>query len=156
MGSTFKQSYIQNGLRMKNLIGNTMWKLVFRHMRTEGPDQPVHPCSLLRAFAVCKQNDWILWNVSIESKCLIKTLHMCRMLWVCTFCTCSKALFCLTWPFIKRFLCYQSKFILTLVMLKRCHSHFQFSANRITWSRLLIQIHILNGKQCRSRQLASS
>ena len=32
----------------------------------------------------------------------------------------------------------------------RCLAHFQFSANQITWSRLLIQIHILNGKQCRS------
>ena len=42
---------------------------------------------------------------------------------------------------------------LTLVMLNklRCHTYFQFSANQITWSRLLIQIHILNGKQCRSR-----
>ena len=32
-----------------------------------------------------------------------------------------------------------------------CHAHFQFSANQMMWSRLLIQIHILNGKQCRSR-----
>ena len=38
--------------------------------------------------------------------------------------------------------------ILTLVLLKklRCHAHFQFTANQITWSRLLIQIHILNGQ----------
>ena len=45
--------------------------------------------------------------------------------------------------------------LLTLVMLNklRCHAHFQFSANQITWSRLLIQIHILNGKQCRSRSV---
>ena len=44
---------------------------------------------------------------------------------------------------------------LTLVMLNelRCHAHFQFSANQITWSRLLIQYHILNGKQCRSRSV---
>ena len=42
---------------------------------------------------------------------------------------------------------------LTLIMLikLRWHSPFQFSANQITWSRLLIKIHILNGKQCRSR-----
>ena len=33
----------------------------------------------------------------------------------------------------------------------RCHSNFQFSANQITWSWLLLQVHILNGKQCRSR-----
>ena len=44
---------------------------------------------------------------------------------------------------------------LTLVMLNelRCHAHFQNSANQITWSRLLIQIHILSGKQCRSRSV---
>ena len=36
---------------------------------------------------------------------------------------------------------------------KRCHTHFQFSANQITWSRLLIQVHILNDKQCRSRSV---
>ena len=35
----------------------------------------------------------------------------------------------------------------------RCHANFQFSANRITWSTLLLQIHILNGKQCRSRSV---
>ena len=42
---------------------------------------------------------------------------------------------------------------LTLVMLNklRYHTHFQLSATQITWSRLLIQIHILNDKQCRSR-----
>ena len=28
-----------------------------------------------------------------------------------------------------------------------------FSANQITWSKLLIQIHILNGKQCRFRSV---
>ena len=35
----------------------------------------------------------------------------------------------------------------------RCQAHFYFSANHITWSRLLIQIHILNDKQCRSRSV---
>ena len=47
------------------------------------------------------------------------------------------------------------KWALTLVMLNklRWHAHFQLSANQITWSRLLIQIHILNGKQCRSRSV---
>ena len=35
----------------------------------------------------------------------------------------------------------------------RCYAHFQFSANKIAWSRLLIQIHILNDKQCRSRSV---
>ena len=44
---------------------------------------------------------------------------------------------------------------LTLVLLNklRCRTHFYFSANQITWSRLLIQIHILNGKQSRSRSV---
>ena len=43
--------------------------------------------------------------------------------------------------------------LLTLVMLHklRCHAHFKLSANQTTWSRLLIQIYMLNGKQCRSR-----
>ena len=35
----------------------------------------------------------------------------------------------------------------------RCHAHFQFSANQNTWSRLSLQIHILNDKQCRSRSV---
>ena len=45
--------------------------------------------------------------------------------------------------------------ILTIVILNklRCHTHFWFSANQITWSKLLIQIHILNNKQCRSRSV---
>ena len=44
---------------------------------------------------------------------------------------------------------------LTLVLLNklRCHAHFYFSANQITWSRLLVQIQIFNGKQCRSRSV---
>ena len=45
--------------------------------------------------------------------------------------------------------------ILTLVLLNklRCHTLFKFSANQIAWYRLLIWIHILNGKQCRSRSV---
>ena len=44
---------------------------------------------------------------------------------------------------------------LTLVLLNklRCHTHFLFSANHITWSRLWIQIHMLKDKQCRSRSV---
>ena len=44
-------------------------------------------------------------------------------------------------------------FFLTLVLLNklRCHAHFYFPANHITWSRVLIWIHVLKGKQCRSR-----
>ena len=33
----------------------------------------------------------------------------------------------------------------------RWHPYFQLSANQITWSRLLIQIHLMNDKQYRSR-----
>ena len=31
-----------------------------------------------------------------------------------------------------------------------CHTYFELTANQITWSRLLRQIHILNAKQCGS------
>ena len=43
---------------------------------------------------------------------------------------------------------------LTLVLLNklRCQAFYKFSANQISWSRLLTSIHILNGKQCRSRE----
>ena len=44
---------------------------------------------------------------------------------------------------------------LALVILNksRCHAYFQFSANQFSSSRLLIQIQILNGKQCRARSV---
>ena len=44
---------------------------------------------------------------------------------------------------------------LTLAMLNKlkCHTHFLISVNQITWSGLLIQIHILIAKQGRSRSL---
>ena len=43
----------------------------------------------------------------------------------------------------------------TLVMLNklRCLTNFKYLASQITWSRLLIQIHILDSKQCRSRSV---
>ena len=43
--------------------------------------------------------------------------------------------------------------MLILAMLNKwsCYAHTKFSANQITWSRFLRQIHILNDKQCRSR-----
>ena len=46
---------------------------------SEGPDQPAHPRSLIRAFAVRKQNHWIQQNVSMESKGKDDTLRMRRM-----------------------------------------------------------------------------
>ena len=42
-------------------------------------------------------------------------------------------------------------FALGWLFINPCHAHFQFSANQITLSRLLILVHILNDKQCRSR-----
>ena len=52
-------------------------------------------------------------------------------------------------------MCAMALELLTLLMLNkfRWHAHFKSSANQITWSRLLIQIHILNDKQCRSRSI---
>ena len=43
---------------------------------------------------------------------------------------------------------------LTLVMLNnlRCNAHFS-PVNQITWSGFLIEIHIFNDKQCRSRSV---
>ena len=35
----------------------------------------------------------------------------------------------------------------------RCHIHFSFSAHQITWSSMLIQIHIINDKQYSSRSV---
>ena len=46
---------------------------------------------------------------------------------------------------------YQVPLILIMLNKLKCNTHFWFSTNQITWSRLLIQIHILNDKQCRSR-----
>ena len=50
-----------------------------------------HPvCSWLH----CPLTEWLdLQNVWIESKGPDDTLHMHRMIWICAFCTCSKALF---------------------------------------------------------------
>ena len=46
---------------------------------------------------------------------------------------------------------------LTLVMLNnlRCHADFKFPASQITWSGFLIEIHIFNDKQCRSRSVGT-
>ena len=39
---------------------------------SEGPEQPVHPRSLIKVFAVRKQNDWILQNIFMESYARIR------------------------------------------------------------------------------------
>ena len=56
---------------------------------------------------------------------------------------------------VSREVCKLATFFLTLVMLNKliCHAHLSFSANQFTWPRLLVQIQILNGKQCRSRSV---
>ena len=45
--------------------------------------------------------------------------------------------------------------LLTLALLNtlRCHAHFSFKANQITWSGFLTEIHIFNVKECRSRSV---
>ena len=48
---------------------------------------------LIRAFVVHKQNNWILKNISVESKCPDDTLRNCRIMWIRAFCACSRALF---------------------------------------------------------------
>ena len=65
---------------------------------TKDLDQPAHPHSLIRAFPVRQQNHWILQYVWMESKGPNDTLCMHRMIWIFTFCTCSKTLYCLVWP----------------------------------------------------------
>ena len=47
---------------------------------SKGPDQTAHLRSLIRAFAVRKENHLMLKNVSMVSKCPNETLRMCRMM----------------------------------------------------------------------------
>ena len=49
---------------------------------SEGPDQPAHPRSLIRAFTVRLQNHWIQQNIWMESKDTNDTLRMRRMIWL--------------------------------------------------------------------------
>ena len=43
---------------------------------SEGPYQTAHTRSLIRAFAVRKQNHWIQQNSSMENKCPDETAHV--------------------------------------------------------------------------------
>ena len=81
----------------RNYLGHVKICL-WRYADRERPDQPVHPRSLISTFPVRCQNHWILQNVYMESKCQDDTLHMHMMLWICTYCTCLKAVFGLAWP----------------------------------------------------------
>ena len=54
----------------------------FRYTDSEGLNKTAHPHSLIKAFAVRKQNNWILWNVSMESKGPDKTARMRRIIWM--------------------------------------------------------------------------
>ena len=51
----------------------------------EGPVQPAHLRSLIRAFTFRRQNHWILQNLCSESKSPDDTLPMRRMIWICAF-----------------------------------------------------------------------
>ena len=42
------------------------------YANSEGPDQPAHPCRLIRAFAVYKQNHWILKNTRWRANALMR------------------------------------------------------------------------------------
>ena len=44
-------------------LGHAMQKRVQAYADSEGPDQPAHPRSLIRAFGVRQQNHWILQNI---------------------------------------------------------------------------------------------
>ena len=57
-------------------------------------------------WASCFQNagHWILKNVSVKRKCLDETLHMCRMMWIITFCAYLNAFYVWQGPFIPAFL----------------------------------------------------
>ena len=84
--------------------------------------------SLLQFFFVC-----LLCNCAVVScKCLV-LISSTLVPWY--------GYFLWVWPFLGNY----STFTLVLLNKLRCHSLFKFSANQITWSRLLIQIHILNG-----------
>ena len=89
------------GLRYLPLIEPRHAKTYLRaYTNSGGPDQLAHPRSLNRAFAVRKQNHWILQNFSPESKCPDKTAHIQDDVNP-HICACSKALFRMTRsPFI--------------------------------------------------------
>ena len=65
---------------------------------SEGPNQPAHPHSLIRAFAYRSKNHWLLQNGRIECECPDETLRMHRIICICAFCVYSKALFNLARP----------------------------------------------------------
>ena len=79
-----------------------------------------------------------------------QTAIMSRMIQVFTVFTCHRVFFSCCSSYVPSY--YPD---LTLVLLNklRCHTYIQFSANQITWSSLLIHVHILNVKQCRSRSV---
>ena len=60
---------------------------------SEDTDQTARMRSLIRAFAVPCQNYWKLYIVSMERKGADKSLHVHKLICICTFCACPKALF---------------------------------------------------------------
>ena len=65
-----------------------------------GQRRPRSACT----FAQSDKDCWILKNVSMESKCLYATLQMCRKMWLCLYCACSKVFFHLVRPIWRRWL----------------------------------------------------
>ena len=55
-------------------------RYLWAYADSEGPDQPAHSRSLIRAFTVRLQNQWIQQNVWLESKGPGDNLRMRRMI----------------------------------------------------------------------------
>ena len=100
-----KQSDIHCGL---NYAKTCLWA----YADSKGPDQPAHPHSLIGAFFV-SANRTIGYNNMFQwrAKCSYETFRMPRIIWIATFCTCSKALFWLDVAHVltQTFMCCQSK-----------------------------------------------
>ena len=56
-------------------------------------------------------------------------------------------------PIILKILLWSVYLILVMLNKSKWHAHFKFSAIQFTWSKLLIKIHILHDRQCRSRSV---
>ena len=64
-----------------NLLSGSRYEktCLVAYVDSEGPDQPAHSRSLIRAFTVRYHNHWILQNVRIDSKSPDGTLRMRRI-----------------------------------------------------------------------------
>ena len=98
---------------------------IMAYANSKGPDQTAHLHSLIRAFLSSCRNDGYCgmhqWTEQPLTR-LHQGSYQCRL--ILAFALCIQYIL----------------FTLTHVMLNklRCHTHFQFSANQITWSRLFL------------------